>query len=154
MTRKRFTIGIDPDLTKSGLAIWDNESVKWRFAESIENYLIPTVLGSIDPAESIVYMEAGWLNKKSNFRGGKRGISEAIARKVGQNQGVGIMLTQTLQAKGFKVLEIAPLKKGIFKRSGVWTVPGRKYIQDATGITTRINDEVRDACFIVLRFRP
>ncbi|WP_157474621.1 hypothetical protein [Dyadobacter sp. Leaf189] len=125
---------------------------RWVLWKAFANEdLIDEILKICDPSSALILLEAGWLNKKSNYRktAGRR-VSEAISRKVGQNQASGQLLMRMLEKQGFIVKEIKPLVKGVLKRDGSWTVTGRKFIEENTGIKSRINDEVRDALFIVL----
>ncbi|MCF0070256.1 hypothetical protein LZD49_07220 [Dyadobacter sp. CY261] len=144
-------IGIDPDLDRSGVAIWNADTKVWELAKAISNEnLIDEILAVSRPSCSVILMEAGWLNKKANFRKTTGRVSQAISKKVGQNHASGQILMKMLQKEGFEVQEIKPLVKGILKKDGKWTHSGKKFIVENTGITSKMNDEVRDALFIVM----
>lgn len=152
-----FIIGIDPDLHKSGVATWNTETNSWLLHKAIPNEEIVEVLtNTCPPEQSKIYLEAGWLNKKANFRGGNYRTAQAKARNVGENAAAGKILIKLLEKAGYQVFKIAPLSKGkglLKSKEGRWTETGRKYIIDQSGITDRMNDDVRDAVFIVLGYR-
>lgn len=75
-------IGIDPDLEKSGVAVLGRslELKNLTFAETVELFRTHQ-----DEIKKVV-IEAGWLNKKSNFRfGHSKTAGEKIAKNVGEN---------------------------------------------------------------------
>ena len=84
-------IGIDPDTDKSGVAVWNSkektlEVKTMRFFE-----LMDWLKGSIN-SNCIVIIEAGWLNKKSNFHDRayqSKAAGESIAKRVGANHEAG-----------------------------------------------------------------
>jgi len=151
---KRLICGIDPDLTKSGIAIWDSWLEKWVKYLAAPNEEIPKILSEYNPETIAIYLEAGWMNKKSNFRKMVSSrVAQNIAMKVGQNHAVGKMLASELRSKGFEVIDTKPLYKGLLKGKNGWTKAGKDHIIAQTGITSRINDEVRDALYIALNKR-
>jgi DNA mismatch repair ATPase MutS len=151
---KRFICGIDPDLTKSGIAVWDSASSQWVISQATENENISKMLSEFNQSEIVVYLEAGWMNKKSNFRKMVSArVAQNIAMKVGQNHAVGKMLAAELRSLGFETIDTKPLFKGLFKGKNGWTKLGKDHIISQTGITSRMNDEVRDALYIVLNKR-
>ena len=73
-------IGIDPDLEKSGVAVLGQslELKNLTFAQTVELFR-----SHQDEIKKVV-IEAGWLNKKSNFRiGHSKSAGERIAKNVG-----------------------------------------------------------------------
>lgn len=131
-------IGIDPDLAKSGVAIL-SPSLELRnltFAETVD------LFRSQQAAIKKVVIEAGWLNKKSNFHdaiGQRKGVGEQIARKVGLNHATGILLVEMAESFGLNVVLVKPTrskkKADEFKR--------------VTGWTGRSNQETRDAAMLI-----
>jgi len=155
----RYIAAIDPDIDKSGLAIYDNERHEWLYVDTIQLEDIPQLLAGRYPREQMtIYVESGWKNDKSNFkRGQKSSVSERIAMNVGMNHASSMLATRILKKNGWTVVEIAPLNKGkgLLKdpRKG-WTAYGRAYIEKYSGYTgKRLNSETRDAIFIVMAFR-
>ncbi|WP_138481510.1 hypothetical protein [Dyadobacter bucti] len=152
-----FLIGIDPDLHKSGVAVWNSELKSWLIHKSIPNEdIIEVLIGICPPESSKIYLEAGWLNKKSNFRGGNYRVAQAKARNVGENHAAGKMLVKMLEKAGYKVFLVQPLSKGkglLKTKEGRWTEPGKKYIIEKSGIVGAINDDVRDSIYLVEWFK-
>lgn len=143
-------VGIDPDLTKSGLAILTGDS--WIFHAAVENCdIVEIIQKHCDPATTVVVLECGWLNEKANFRwiSNKR-VSDKISKNVGENQATGKFILSLLKKAGYQVIEQAPLQKKPLKVQGKWTKLGREFIVKASGITSRMNDEVRDAIYLVI----
>lgn len=154
-TEKTIThiVGIDPDLKKTGIAIWDVQQKKfiyWCALPFIE--IAPIIKQFCDEETTEIILEAPWLNKKANFRKGSlsKRVSDSISKKVGQNHAVSKMISEVLQGLGWSVNEKKPLFKGIFKRNGVWSKVGRKFIETNTDVTSRINDEIRDAMYLII----
>jgi len=146
-------VGIDPDLKKTGIAVWDVQQKKFIYWGAVDFVNIAPVLKEVcHPFSTEIILESPWLNKKANFRKGNfsKRVSDAISKKVGQNHAVAKMISETLQSIGWSVIEKKPLFKGIFKRNGVWTTIGRKFIIANSNVTSRINDEVRDAMYLVI----
>lgn len=106
-------IAIDPDVTKSGVAVMDIVSRKidtlsLSFPELMD-YLFSIPM--IEMETTVIAVEAGWLNKKSNFHGyyGSRG--ERIAKDVGANLETGKKIVEMCEHKGLPVSLVKPLKK-------------------------------------------
>lgn len=149
----KYLIAIDPDLSKSGLAVWNMEQYRWGLTQSIPFADLADTVKEFPKEETLIYVEAGWMNKKSNWRGYGNRVNERIAKSVGQNHATGQLLVQILKKAGFEVKEIEPLAKGVLKGRKGWTPTGRRYITEASGIEGRMNDDVRDAVYILLRYR-
>lgn len=109
--KARTIIAIDPDVTKSGVAIIDVEkriveTISLSFPDLIERlYNLP------DQESTHIAVEAGWLNSKSNFHGyyGSRG--ERIAKNVGANHETGRKIVEMCEHKGLSVSLVKPLGK-------------------------------------------
>lgn len=129
-------IGIDPDLKKSGVAILGDSLVlkTMTFAETVDLFR--------SQQENIkkVVIEAGWLNKKANFRSthSKR-VDEQISKRVGENHATGKLLVEMAQSLNLNVVEVRPTRKkkdaDEFKR--------------ITGYVGRTSQEVRDAGMLI-----
>jgi hypothetical protein len=143
-------VGIDPDLTKSGLAILSGST--WLFHAAVENCdIVEIIQKHCDPATTAIILECGWLNEKANFRfGTNKRISDKISKNVGENQATGKFILSLLKKAGYQVIEQAPLHKGPLKIQGKWSKLGKDFIIQNSGITTRMNDEVRDAIYLVI----
>jgi len=147
-------VAIDPDLNASGVAAWSAELKEWIFAKSVSIENMLSELSGLIPTETTVFLEAGWLIKKANIRGGNFRTAQAKARNVGENHATGKLIGKILRAAGYQVVEFKPLRKGPLKlTSGSWTKQGRDYVAIQSGLYHRMNDDVRDAIFTVLHFR-
>lgn len=140
-------IAIDPDIKKSGIAIFRDKVLIDAFPAKMEK-ILEVVRTYASSPDTVVYIEAGWLNKKSNFRvyGRNKAISENVAKKVGQNMGYG-MAIRDLVSSFCKTVEVKPIMKGVYKTNGKWTPNGRRLF-DACFQDIKLNDDVRDAILI------
>ena len=79
----RFAIGIDPDVDKSGFASWDIDRTEFTAIENYSFFDLLDILTMLKKYIQVVRIEAGWLNKKSNFHPaqGPR-MREKIAKNV------------------------------------------------------------------------
>jgi hypothetical protein len=145
---------IDPDLNASGVAAWNYQTKTWLIAKSVSIENILEALKDLVPSETTVYLEAGWKIKKHNIRGGNYATAQAKARNVGENHATGKLIGKILRKAGYTVIEFSPLRKGIFKTiEGSWTDHGRKYVEKESGLSHRMNDDVRDAIYTIIHFR-
>jgi hypothetical protein len=104
MQKEKIMIGIDPDVTDNGVAI--------RFGTERRVILTnQSFWGLIDWLNDLsethllyVVVEAGHLNKKSNFRSDKVGSlpSDKISKSVGRNHQVGILISEYLDRRGIR----------------------------------------------------
>lgn len=130
-------IGIDPDLEKSGVAVLGQslELKNLTFAQTVELFR-----SRQDEIKKVV-IEAGWLNKKANFRySNSKAVSEQIARRVGLNHAAGILIAEMAKECGLAVVLVKPtrtkLKAEDFNR--------------ITGWQGRTNQEQRDAAMLLI----
>jgi hypothetical protein len=109
---------------------------------------VPTIFEVIETiglySHSRIYIEAGWLNKKSNYhpaQGPK--VREAIARNVGENHAVGKLLVEYCEHEGVEFEAVKPYASKIdsktFKRISGWQ--------------GRTNQEKRDAAMLVINLK-
>ncbi|MGQ1157802.1 hypothetical protein ACT436_14425 [Acinetobacter baumannii] len=134
----QIIIGIDPDLEKSGVAILGNDLQlkNLTFPETVELFR-----NEQDSIKKVV-IEAGWENKKANFRvggGHSRQVNEQIARRVGMNHATGKLLVQMAQHMGLAVIEVKPTK----------TKVNSDEFNRITGWQGRTNQEQRDAGMLI-----
>ena len=84
-TGEPLYIGIDPDVTKSGFAVWHKPLKKFS---SIETLTLPEMLDKLHSLRysiALVVVEAGFLNKGNRHT--FKGQSIAAAAKTGENVG-------------------------------------------------------------------
>lgn len=131
-------IGIDPDLTKSGVAIIGPslELKNLTFAETVD------LFRSQQSEIKKVVIEAGWLNKKSNMHsryGQSKNAGERIAKNVGENHATGKLLVEMAESLGLVVELVRPTK----------TKKKADEFNRITGWGKRSNQEQRDAAMLV-----
>lgn len=164
-------IGIDPDCDSSGITI-----IYCDYTIQCLSMKFPNIIDFINKnfisANTKIVVEAGWLNKKSNFRPnfGKKvtsdssykeikdsyessqRISDRISAKVGANHETGKKLVEMLEYNGFKVELIKPLPKR-------WNGVGGKITHEELNEILkrnkfdelkRSNQDVRDSTLIAL----
>jgi len=150
---KRFIAGIDPDVDKAGFALWDRRDKKWVNVATMHIEDIEAALRNME--DLIVYVEAGWMNSKANYRRGhKSSVSEQIAMRVGMNHCASKIVARMLKKAGREVVEIPPLQKGFFKKDGSWTKIGKDYLRGHSGYDGKIvSGEICDALLIVMHYR-
>ena len=146
--KPNYIIGIDPDVTESGIATLEiatkNLVVNTMNFPRLIDFL--QFISKEKGKESIcVVVEAGWLNTISNYHtaAGRRG--QRIAKNVGANHQVGKLIIEMCKNYGIPVETMKPLKKMWRGKDGKIT---QEEIASFTGITGRNNQEERDAALI------
>jgi len=134
-------IGIDPDVKKSGFAVWNAKSKRfedlralkfWDLINEIETYTIPIH----------IRIEAGWLNKKSNYHSDntqKKEIGEKIASFVGANAQVGKLIAEWCVCNNVEHSLVKPTRRKTTKETFI----------NLTKITDKVNQEIIDAGMLV-----
>lgn len=133
-------IGIDPDLIKNGVATWHSDTKNLEL-ELKTFYDLMQFLHAM-PLTGLgfeVIIEAGWLNKPSNFRKTQnKSIGERIAKNVGENHAVGKLIEQACLELGITYKLVRPTKSKVNKT----------FFFKLTGIKTS-NQELIDAGMLV-----
>ena len=150
---RHYTIGIDPDVTKNGVAIVEKETkhlecAALTFADTLDYLQWVASRASEVGAAVKVYVEAGWLNN-SNWHLRREDGKSVVAKKgvsQGRNEQVSRLLGEMCEHYGLEWFYIRPLEKH-------WRGPGHKITHDelcrVTGmIYGRTNQEMRDAALI------
>lgn len=152
-------IAIDPDVTKSGIAILNvpTREVKLlslKFPETIE-FLFEHIAAH-EPNEPLaVCIEAGWLNKPNFhiYSHDRPAVAAAKGRSVGRNEQVSRCLIEYSQWLADKqnttlitVHAIKPLEKHWYGKDKKITHEELAYF--VQGLPTRTNQEERDAALI------
>ena len=130
-------IGIDPDLEKSGVAVLGQslELKNLTFAQTVELFR-----SHQDEIKKVV-IEAGRLNKKSNFRfGHSKTAGEKIAKNVGENHATGKLLAEMAKSCGLAVVLVKPSRSKV----------DSKEFNRITGWQGRTNQEQRDAAMLLI----
>lgn len=131
-------IGIDPDIDKSGIAVLhETKQIEYSTLNFVD------AIGFIrmnKPVIKCVYLEAGWLNKKSSWHGAKNmSVAARVGKNVGENHATGKLLKQCIEAEGVKVIEVQPKGSKL----------NAEQFERLTKIKTRTNQETRDAIMLV-----
>jgi hypothetical protein len=131
-------IGIDPDISKNGIAwIYDANQLDISNMSFVD---VMTFIQLNKPIIKCVYLEAGWLNKKANWHNARNVcIAASIGRKVGENHATGKLLQQNIEAVGVKVELVKPTSKKL----------NQLEFQKLTKFPTRTNQEQRDAAMLI-----
>lgn len=151
--RVRYIVGIDPDIKKSGLAIYDCEQKVWTDFGDYTCLHVETYVRTLPAENTTVYVEAGWLNQglQKKFRDNPpkdwhlwpndQKLAWMFARgvDVGENFRAGKFFVERLREYGFEVVEYRPV-------TAKWDAQD---LARYTGITKRTNPEIRDAIKIV-----
>lgn len=150
---RHYTIGIDPDVDKNGVAIVEKETrhlecAALTFADTLD-YLQWVVSRASEVGASVkVYVEAGWLNRTNWHLSKWDNRGQVVAKGVsqGRNEQVSRLLGEMCEAYGMQWQWQKPLRK-------VWSGPNRKITHDelcaVTGLMYgRTNQEMRDAALI------
>ena len=150
----KIRIGIDPDVDKSGFCLIEHIPFKkpeikilqcFDFFDVID-LLAHRYLKSLnEQTELIIFIEAGFLNKKSNFRqmikkGGKwvaapDAVKEKMASNTGENHCIGKLFELYCKKNRIPYKLYKPVSKK-------WDA---KIFKMITGFTQRTNPEMRDA---------
>lgn len=140
-------IGIDPDCKLSGYAEWDMKQQRLTSVAKYSFFEIFDVLEAQRAEIALVRIEAGWLNKKSNFHGRpgqSKAAGERIAKNVGSNHETGRKLVEMCHYLDIQVEEVKPL--------GTKSVDA-KLFKKMTGIAIRTNQDMRDAAMLVFNYK-
>lgn len=153
-------IGIDPDITKSGvveISKNDNKTAFFlkNFAEMIV-YIDELLIRQKNGLNLIVVIEAGWLNKSNWHLSNKMSLQVAskIGNSTGRNHQVGISFYEYLNHKNINCV----LQKPLLKK---WKGQGGKinakefnnlYSSIFNDNPPRTNQELRDAFLIAYNF--
>ena len=148
-----YTIGIDPDVEKNGVAIVEKETkhlecAALTFAQTLD-YLQWVVSRASEVGAAVkVYVEAGWLNRTNWHLSKWDNRGQVVAKGVsqGRNEQVSKTIGEMCEYYGLDWMHIKPLRK-------CWSGKDRKITHDElcaiTGLVYgRTNQEMRDAALI------
>lgn len=145
-------IGIDPDMEKSGIAIYQRKA-KTLFLDSLDICHLIKMIELCDRHNTIFAVEAGYLNK-SNWHiknASSKVVASEIGRRTGENHATAKHIVSILRGFGFEVIEQRPLAK-------VWRggkISHKEFLEKCKkdGVivdVNRSNQEERDAGLIAL----
>ena len=142
-TGEPLYIGIDPDVTKSGFAVWHKPLQKFS---SIEALTLPEMLDKLQSLRdniAIVVVEAGFLNKgnRHTFKGQSVAAAAKTGENVGRNHQRGMDIVEILEWMRIPYRLQKPSTKNSWKND-------EKIFQKMTGVKGG-NPEKRDAAMLV-----
>ena len=138
--KDKFLIGIDPDVEKSGVAIIDGNNV------TIDNLTFFQLFDYLKfykekERKPTVYVECGFLNKSNWHK--KAGKSAAFNAKIGEYTGANFETAK-------KICEMCEyLNIPHVKVKPTASKKDSEFFKKLTGITTRTNQEQRDAFMLI-----
>lgn len=152
--KQTYIIGIDPDVDKNGVAILNTGTnvltvYSMTFPETIEHIKSMPIDGTI------VYVEAGWLNK-AHWHLSRYDTGQSAAYKgnqAGRNHETGRKLIECLQYYNIEAKPVKPFKKTWTGQDGKITHQELKRLCEMSGVIfkdNRTNQEERDAALIAL----
>lgn len=108
---KQLTVGIDPDIEKSGVAVFHKDK-KYLELTTLKFFDLQDFLKKYREDIEVVKIEAAWLIKKSNWHS-KQGIGAAskIGKNVGANHETGRKIAEMCEYLQIPYRLIKPLKK-------------------------------------------
>lgn len=132
-------IGIDPDVTKSGVALKDNAKIELYNMSFFKLFDYLQAFQGIKDVE--VYVECGFLNKsnwhyKSNM---SKEYNGKIAGKTHENFQVAKKICEMCEHLGLTHFKVKPKKSKV----------NAEFFRQITKIETRTNQEQRDAFMII-----
>ena len=154
MKENKVYIGIDPDVDKSGVAYYDSKTKLLELSTlsffNLYEYL-KVMKYNLKDKELIIVIEAGWENKKSNFRQSyfdkklkkyiayTESVKEKMASKTGRNEETGKKIVEMCEYIELQYLLVKPTTSKIKSDAFV----------KITGVVVRTNQEQRDAAMLV-----
>lgn len=148
---KEIFIGIDPDVDKSGFGMWNRVS-KDLFITRYSFFDLYGIFKDLERKEDcMIVIEAGWLNKKANFRqmlksGGKwvkasPRVKERMASSTGRNEEVGKKIVEMCVSLGIDYKLVKPTR----------SKTTREGFEKITGMQTKNQEEI-DAAMLVIGY--
>jgi sulfur carrier protein ThiS len=132
-------IGIDPDVTKSGVAYKNGKTIElynYSFFELFD-YL---KLLKLSHDKIIVYVECGFLNKSNwHTTNGSSAINAQIGQRTGANHEIAKKIIEMCVYLELKYFEIKPTKSKV----------NAYFFKQITKLDLRTNQETRDAYMLI-----
>ena len=148
-------IAIDPDVHKSGVSYLEVSTRKLE----VSNMTFPQLLDYLQffrrecqivkQQKVVVVVEAGWLNKVSNYHTQASKAGQRIAKNVGSNHETGRKIVEMAKHYGLEVVEHAPLCKCWRGKDGKIT---HDELAQFTGLKGSTNQDSRDSAILAWTF--
>jgi len=136
-------IGIDPDVDKSGFAVWNKPAQKFESIEALGLAEIMSFFQVMKISIEIVVIEAGYMNKgnRHTFKGQTVAAAAKTGENVGRNHQRGMDIVEILEWMRIPYRLQKPSTKNSWKND-------EKIFQKMTGVKGG-NPEKRDAAMLV-----
>ena len=140
---KNLCIGIDPDVAKSGVAIWNKTEKRFDAIMALGLADMIDLLIAKKPVTALVVVEAGFLNKgnRHTFKGQSVAAAAKTGENVGRNHERGMVIVELLEWMRIPYRLQKPSTKNSWKND-------EKIFQKMTGVKGG-NPEKRDAAMLV-----
>lgn len=142
LIKRTKIIGIDPDVDKSGFAVWLPETQRFEMIETATLYQIMEYFSVHNEHIMGVVVEAGWLNRPVFHTGAtSRAAIAKTGLNVGRNQQRGMDIVELVEWIGLPCRIVRPLPNNSWKNS-------EENFRAMTGVKGG-NPEKRDAAMLV-----
>ena len=137
-------IGIDPDVDKSGFAVWNKPAQKFESIEALGLAEIMSFSQVMKISIEIVVIEAGYMNKgnRHTFKGQTVAAAAKTGENVGRNHQRGMDIVEILEWMRIPYRLQKPITPNKWKDDAV-------YFKTITGWHGKTNPEKRDAAMLV-----
>lgn len=152
MTNKYlYAIGVDPDVDRSGIAVYEILRNKLIVVDSLSLCdLFDSIINlknTLDIDEFIVRLEAGWLQKKSNWHASmNQYTAQRIASNVGANHEIGRQIEKMLIRHNINYELLNPSGYSSFFKDA-------ELFKRTTGWNEKTNNDSRSACAMVWGYK-
>jgi len=137
-------IGIDPDVDKSGFAVWNKPAQKFESIEALGLAEIMSFFQVMKISIEIVVIEAGYMNKgnRHTFKGQTVSAAAKTGENVGRNHQRGMDIVEILEWMKIPYRLQKPITPNKWKDDAA-------YFKTITGWHGKTNPEKRDAAMLV-----
>jgi len=145
MKKHKKFIGIDPDVTKSGIAFYEKDTKKVELSNlsffDLFDYLSYVKKLRTLENDVLVVIEGGWLNKSNwhTIKGGNSSINAQIGQRTGANHETGKKIVEMCDYLNLDFEVVKPTKSKVT----------HDFVKNMCGIIGRTNQEQRDALMLV-----
>jgi len=139
MKQNKVLIGIDPDVTKSGVAFKQGQIIELSNLTFFQLFDF-LKFQKENETNCEVYVECGFLNKGNWHKTtGSNSVNAQIGQRTGANHEVAKKIVEMCQYLDLKYFEIKPTKSKV----------NAEFFRQITKIEGRTNQEQRDAYFLI-----
>ncbi len=137
-------IGIDPDVDKSGFAVWNKPAQKFESIEALGLAEIMSFFQVMKISIEIVVIEAGYMNKgnRHTFKGQTVAAAAKTGENVGRNHQRGMDIVEILEWMKIPYRLQKPITPNKWKDDAA-------HFKTITGWHGKTNPEKRDAAMLV-----